>query len=77
MYCFILGVIFGACVRPWQIPSADACDTSPDGRMFFFYNRTACLCADGRSAYCVGHDGGFCALRDLGDRSGMYQVECG
>lgn len=61
------------CDEPWIIPAADACGDSG----FFFRNRTKCIFADGRNKYCVGPDSGFCALRDEGNFTGMYQVECG
>ena len=61
------------CAKPWIIPSADECGASG----FFFRNRTECIHADGRSKYCIGPDSGFCALRDEGNFTGLYQVECG
>jgi hypothetical protein len=69
----ILWMLVYACARPWIIPSADICD----GDAYFFVNVTKCTRAPGRKAYCMGRDARFCALRDAGNHTGLYEVECG
>ena len=57
----------------WLLPEADIC--SNDG--YFFKNETKCMYAKGRDNYCKGIDGHLCGLRDSGNYTGYYQVECG
>ena len=57
----------------WLIPEADICND----RGYFFKDRVKCLYAKGRDKYCIGNDAHFCGLRDSGNLTGYYQVECG
>tara|TARA_B110000977_G_C10984403_1_gene457387 strand:+ start:490 stop:660 length:171 start_codon:yes stop_codon:yes gene_type:complete len=55
------------------IPKADICTS--DG--YFFKDRINCMYAEGRKYYCMGIDKHLCGLRDTGNLTGYYQVECG
>jgi hypothetical protein len=57
----------------WLLPKADICTS--DG--YFFKDRIKCMYAEGRKHYCIGIDEHLCGLRDTGNLTGYYQVECG
>jgi hypothetical protein len=57
----------------WLIPEADICNENG----YFFKQRVQCMYATGREHYCIGRDEHLCGLRDSGNLTGYYQVECG
>ena len=67
-----------ACEQPWLMPTADTCERFKNTEWYFFNNRTACIDAPGRDVYCdPPTNQTFCALRDSGNFTGRWQVECG
>ena len=74
MTCILLtkNIQYATCIL-WLLPEADLCNQ--DG--YFFKDRLKCMYANGRNYYCIGKDEHLCGLRDSGNLSGYYQVECG